>query len=303
LVYNVLFYEPNGAQERIHPVRAAYDALKDKSRTIVTLVDACREEGLLPPGFPLAKSVQQIVEYGSDAPLLKEQLPKIPPEERLCLNLGPYQEPGRIPETFDDLQRAYRALVRDAETVEMFAFSAYQGDGELEKIMQGIATSFPLLEDCFWLACASEAEPLSETVKKQMEAGLGSGSRSVLFYNRETAVLAARKAAEKILACPQLHKRTPRTRIETGLWNVSPDGVIQPAHEGPKNFDYYVSKYAKMLQERAIKPEGLTHDDFDLVLAAFKVEGQFPDDDQTYARVSRALQREFNYLLKIVTRL
>jgi hypothetical protein len=302
-VYNVLIYEPDEVEGRIHPIRAAYDALEDKSRTIIALINGCRDEGLLPPDFPLAKSIEHIVTYGAEIPALQEQLPRIPPEERLCLNLDPYRELGRIPGSYEDFEKAYKRLVRETGTVGMFAFSAYAGDAELERIMGDIEKRFPKLKHCFWFACANEAEPLSETVKERLEAGLANGTRSVLFYSPETAVLAARKAAQRILEYPRLRKRAARTRIETGIWKISGDGVVEPAHAGPKNFDYYVSKYAKELQEKAVKPGGPTLDDFDLVLAAFKVESRFADDDVRFVRVSQALQREFNYLLKIVTRL
>jgi len=303
LLYNVLVYEPEGTEGRAHPIRAAYDALEDRSSMIIALVNACREQGLLPPDFALTKSIEHIVQYGSDDPTLKDQLPGIAPEERICLNLDPYREVGRIPGNFDEFEKAYKSLIETAGTVGAFAFSAFEGDAELEKIMQNIESSFPELGSCFWFACSSEAEPLSETVRKRLEAGLESGSRSVLFYNRETAVLAARRTAERILDYPHRKKRASRSRIETGFWTISKDGVVKPTHTGPKNFDYYVSKFSKSLQERAIKPGGLTPDDFDLVLAGFKVESRFADDDVRYIRVSRALQREYNYLLKIVTKL
>jgi hypothetical protein len=303
LVYNVLVYEPHGTEARAHPIRAAYDVLEDSSSTVIALVNACREQGLLPADFPLNKSIKHIVQYGADDPSLRDQLPGIPPEERLCLNLDPYREVGRIPGSHDDFKKAYKSLLETAGTVGAFAFSTFEGDAELERIMQSIETDFPELDSCFWFACSSESEPLSETVKKRLEAGLESGSRSVLFYNRQTAVLAARRLAERILEYPRLQKRTPRNRIETGFWTVSSDGTVKPAHTGPKNLDYYVSKYSKNLQERAIKPGGLTPDDFDLALAEFKVESRFANDDQRFVRVSRALQREYNYLLKIVTKL
>jgi hypothetical protein len=303
VVYNCLVYEPAGAEGRAHPIRAAYDALEDRSRTILALVNACRDQGLLPPDFPLAKSIEHIVRYGPDDPTLRDQLPAVPPEERICLNLDPYREVGRIPGNYEDFQKAYKSLVGTAGAVGAFAFSASGGDAELERIMQDIESSFPQLANCFWFACASETDPLAQAVKDRLEAGLESGSRSVVFHNRDTAVLAARRIAESVLGYPHRKKRAPRARIETGFWNVSADGVIQPAHKGPKNFGYYVSKYAKLLQEQAIKPGGLTPEDFDLVLAAFKVESKFADDDVRFVRVSQALQREVNYLLKIVTRL
>jgi hypothetical protein len=303
LVYNVLVYEPEGAEGRAHPIRAAYEVLEDKSGTIVALVNACRDEGLLPPDFPLAKSVEHIIKYGADDPTLRDLLPTVAPEERLCLNLDPYTEVGGIPGNYDEFEKAYKSLVAGAGVIGMFAFSAFGGDAELERIMQNVDATFPKLRNCFWFACATETEPLSEVVRERLEAGLQDGSRSVLFYGWDSAVLAARKVAETILAYPHMHKRAPRARIETGLWAVSEDGVIQPAHKGPKNFDYYVSKYSKQLQESAIKPGGLTPEDFDLVLAEFKVESRFAADDVRFVRVSQALQREFNYLLKIVTRL
>ena len=301
-VYNVLLYEPNGSEGRVHPLRAAYDALEDRSKAILTLVDGCREAGLLPADYPLAKAIKQITEYGDEFPMLRELLPKIAPEERLCLNVGPYRTMGRLAEDHDDLKRTYGRLVDDAGTVGMFAFSVHPGDAELERIIENLQTDFPLLSNCVWFACAEGTAPLSENVKKELEAGLESGSRSVVFYNRETAVLAARKATEKILAYPHLRRRTPRSMIETGFWKIGKDGEVEAAH-ATKNFDYYVSKYAKELQEKAVKPGGLTSDDFDLVMAGFKVESRYPDDDSRYVRVSRALQREYNYLLKIVTKL
>lgn len=303
VVYNVLFYEPEGGEERSHPIRAAYDALEDRSRTMLGLVEACREQGLLPGDFPLARSIEHIVKYGPDDPTLRELLPSVSPGERHCLNLDPYRALGRIPGSCQELAAVCRQLAAETGGVGAFAFNALGEDPELEKVMETLESGFPELGSPFWFACASEAAPLSEAVRKRLEAGLASGSRSVVFYNRETAVLAARRTVENLLGYPHRHKREPRRRIDTGLWTVSKDGVVQAGHKGPKNFGYYVSKYSTMLQEQAIKPGGLTPDDFDLVLAAFKVESRFPDSDVRFIRVSQALQREFNYLLKIVTRL
>mgnify|MGYP001066235444 CR=1 FL=1 len=303
LVYDVLAYEPGGGENRSHPIRAACDVLEDKSRAMVALVNGCKDTGLLPPGFPLKKSIEHIAQYGADHPLIKDHLHTILPDERRCLNLDPFREIGKIPEDYAELARAYDCLVRESESVGIFVFSVYQGDQDLDRIMQDVEARFPKLKDCFWLACANEGEPLSNAVKEQIEAGLEAGTRSVLFYRHDTAVLAARRVTEEVLRYPFRSRRAPRSGIATGFWTTSQDEVMEPTYKGPKNFSYYVAKYTRALQERAIKPEGLTPDDFDMILAAFKIESRFADDDQRYIRVSRALQQEHDYLLKMVTKL
>lgn len=322
-ILDVLFYEPNGAKEKIHVVRDAYDSLQPYNHYFGYLVKSFSSGVMDPSEEKRRKSLWTILNVAIDFPIQRKELlngvkalkemimedlglseQNLPPMH--FLTTYPYEMTGQtnIPGTYDGLKAAYSWFadefahlpqeINKDKHIGMFVFNAYQGNGELEKIMKNIETDFPMLSNCLWLACKNKDEVLSPTIIGRLNEDLD--SRRLLEYNPGNAGAVSSTIAGRVLASPyqkvvikSVGQR--KSDLDTRIFPAFPGGV--------KNYSYYVKKYTGVLPVVAMN-QGIRNA-LGIVLAQAQLEKHCPSEDPFLIELKKDLQLELEKLKDSIT--
>ncbi|MBW3011608.1 hypothetical protein KY311_00325 [Candidatus Woesearchaeota archaeon] len=320
-ILDVLFYEPNGAKERIPIIRPAYESLKPFNKYLGCLVEGFAGGVMDPREEQRRHSLWSIINVGIDFPSQRQELDKnigylkkeimkdlgipeqdLPPMHFLTTH--PYERSGEthIPGTYDEFCEVYKWFVDEFNSLDplidkdkkigLFVFNAYKGNGELEKIMQNLENDFPMLLNCPWLACKNVEQPLSLTIIDRLR--VTPEVRRCLTYSPEKAEAAVSTVAGTVLASPY-----PQVMIRSTSKRIGFDTEIIEAAERDPIYSYYVQKYKKELYGAAVN-EGINNA-VGRALAGAQIEKRCGSDDDVLKRLEKALKKELEKLKNSIT--